>query len=116
MCNHRSIFKLLFVPKTMSSLLTSVAVFVLYLAGAARAEAQIPGPIRSVYVSPSDQFEMMSSGVRVFDDGMGAFSRTPGEQQTAAQLKVSADELRHPLTDKARRILLKAWNYSVKGE
>ena len=58
---------------------------------------------------------MMGSGVRVYEETIGSFP-VPPQASDASELKISADELRHPLTDRARRILLKAWNYSKRGD
>ena len=71
--------------------------------------------MHSIYVSASDEFEMMGSGVRVYDETLGSFP-PPRLASDASELKISADELRHPLTEKARRILLKAWTYAKKGQ
>ena len=115
MCNHFSIYKLFFIRKTISPLMERAAVVALFVAGSLQASAQIPGPMRSVYVSSSEQFGLVSSGVRIIDEGVGSFSAPPAAPG-ALQFTISADELRHPLTAKARRILLKAWNYSKGGD
>ncbi len=119
MCNHFSIFKLFFTHRAIGSLTRGATVVgpvvVLCVAGCMAAPAQIPGPLHSIYVSASDEFEMMGSGVRVYEERIGSFP-APRQAPDASELKISADELRHPLTDKARRILLKAWTYAKKGE
>ena len=65
-------------------------------------------------MGPTHAFDMMGAEVPVFDAGLGSFPSNPAPRPL--QPRVSADELRHPMTEKARRILLKAWNYAVKGD
>src|SRR5665213_2360357 len=113
MCNH------FFTHRAISPLMRVAAVVapvvMLCVTGCMPAPAQIPGPMHSIYVSASDEFEMMGSGVRVYDETLGSFP-PPRLASDASELKISADELRHPLTEKARRILLKAWTYAKKGQ
>lgn len=115
MCNHFSIFKLFFTHRAISSLMRVAPAVVLCVAGYAPAAAQIPGSLNSIYVSARDEFEMMGSNVRIYEESFGSFP-PPRQALDASEFKISADELRHPLTDKGRRILLKAWNYSKKGD
>lgn len=80
--------------------------------------AQI-SPIRPGAGFHIDEFEAMSNQSQFDTDGtqgLGsgfALRRTPPPQE---QPLVSVDELRHPLTGKARRLLAKALGYAVRGD
>lgn len=80
--------------------------------------AQIP-PIRAGAGFYVDEFEAMSNQAQ-FDsvgtqglDSAFALRRTPPPQE---QTFVSVDELRHPLTGKARHMLAKALGYAERGD
>ena len=79
------------------------------------AAAQIPDVFRSSLGWRIDDFDSMSANTTpVLDRGMGAFPTIP--QQSQAPAKVSADVLRHPISEKARRILVKVLALAEKGE
>lgn len=61
-----------------------------------------------------DEFDIMNGRFRTGETGMGFFNQTP--PASAREQKVSVDELRHPMTEKARRVLAKAWGYAQRGE
>ncbi|MGD1073793.1 MAG: hypothetical protein ABSB15_27085 [Bryobacteraceae bacterium] len=61
-----------------------------------------------------DEFEAMANHLDAGETEIGYLKRA--SRRPPAEAKVSADELRHPLTEKARRVLAKAWGYAKKGD
>jgi tetratricopeptide (TPR) repeat protein len=78
----------------------------------ARLTAQFPSGISSSFGWHVNEFDEMNPPYRA--EGTVGFFKLPAPPATAP--KVSADELRHPLTEKARRVLAKALEYIRKGE
>jgi tetratricopeptide (TPR) repeat protein len=80
--------------------------------------AQTPNVIGSPFGWHSDEFDVMDAAHNVVNSGLGYTTSFPAPSAAtpAVPSKVSVDELRHPLTGKARRVLLHALNYIQKGE
>jgi tetratricopeptide (TPR) repeat protein len=62
---------------------------------------------------PVDQFDLMTARFNATENGLSTFHQTPARSRAGA---VSVDELRHPLSEKAGKWLLKAWTFATKGD
>ena len=116
MCNASCIRSTLLASgKTLlrSNRLRSIAVHTLaVMAGCCLpAAAQMQNPFTVAH--RVDQFDLMTDRFNTTDSGLGAFNRTPPRSKVNT---VSADELRHPLTEKAGKWLLKAWKFATNGD
>jgi tetratricopeptide (TPR) repeat protein len=89
-----------------------VAIYVLALLAGANmpASAQMQSPLNAL--RRIDEFDWITGRIPTSEEGLGYSQRAA----PAAVNPVSVDELRHPLTEKAGKLLLKAWNYAVKGD
>jgi tetratricopeptide (TPR) repeat protein len=96
------------------ALVLGLQVFVAAVLFCLPAAAQIPDAFRSSFGWRVDEFDTMNTKSTVLDAGIGAFPSPP--QQGRIPPKVSADVLRHPISLKARRFLLKALAFAEKGE
>ena len=74
--------------------------------------AQAPYPGTFILGGHRDEFDVMEERIR--KSGLGYDQQSP--EAPPENAKVSVDELRYPLTEKARRILIKALNYIQKGD
>lgn len=95
--------------------MSGLPALILCLAASLPVTAQMLGSFHSIYAGAGTDFEAMRSGIPIYDAGLGSFS-TPPPSPIPGPQHISADELRHPMTEKARRILLKAWRLAQKGD
>jgi tetratricopeptide (TPR) repeat protein len=114
MCNYRCIDRF-FIARRMSVFLPAL---IFFAAGCFPISAQMSSGTLG-YHWHIDEFDTMFERGRF--DGQGApvlDSAFPNQVATPApvETKVSVDELRHPLTERARRILAAAWRYAQKDE
>jgi tetratricopeptide (TPR) repeat protein len=101
------------------SLAVALASFLFFFAPWApvAAQMQIPGTVRPPMMH-ADEFDVFFGRLENWHADAHSLNgpAAPQNPEPGVEPKVSVDELRHPLTEKARHLLAKALAYAGKGE
>lgn len=116
MCKYSCFHSLLRRPGTAGhasrrAVILALQAIMFTLGASLPAAAQGAFPVYTV--RQAEEFEMMAGRIAATHDGLGYAKPLPRPMTVTP---VSADELRHPLTEKAAKWLRKAWIYATKGD
>jgi tetratricopeptide (TPR) repeat protein len=116
MCNHGFIGRFLQAP-SLAAALAPLLLFLFPPCSPMAAQMQIPGTVQPPTMH-ADEFDVFFGRPEIWRADAASFNgaAAPQTSGTSMEPKVSVDELRHPLTEKARRLLATALAYVGKGE